>query len=86
MNMRQVLKARPKSPMNWVMIGVLITWTVFSLTTVWAVASDWSTQADKVTGMQGTIADHEQRLRIVEQQITEIATDVRWVREHLEEQ
>lgn len=46
---------------------------------VWTVSS-WSARIDAHTT---AIADHELRLRALELQTNQIATDVRWIREHL---
>lgn len=46
---------------------------------VWTVSA-WSARIDAHTT---AIADHELRLRALELQTNQIATDVRWIREHL---
>jgi len=54
------------------------------LGSVWAFSADRTRETKDVETNTRAIGDHENRLRSVETQITEIQTDVRWIRRTME--
>ena len=69
---------------GWVAIGLIVSWSLTVAGGVWAVASDRQVLMNRTTTHDQQIADHEQRIRVIEAQLQRIATDVRWIRTHLE--
>ena len=69
---------------QWLAIGLIVTWSLTLIGGVWAVATDRQslTLRSELNAVQ--LDDHEQRLRVIEQQLHQIRTDVRWIRHHLE--
>jgi hypothetical protein len=63
-------------------IGVL--WLSSLVAAVWAVSADRQSLFDCGEARDQTLADHEQRLRLTERQLTEIRADVKWIRHALE--
>jgi len=55
------------------------------LGSVWALSADRAGETKDVETNTRAIADHENRLRSMETQITEIRTDVRWIRQTMED-
>ena len=69
---------------QWLAIGLIVTWSLTLIGGVWAVATDRQslTLRSELNAVQ--LDDHEQRLRVIEQQLHQIRTDVRWIRRYLE--
>jgi len=51
---------------------------------VWAASADRARIEGEVQQHSRMVEDHENRLRSIEGQLGEIATDVRWIREQIE--
>ena len=69
---------------HWIAIGLIVTWSLTVLGGVWAVATDRQVLTIRSEVHASQLDDHEQRLRVIEQQLHQIRTDVRWIRRHLE--
>lgn len=66
------------------LIGMLLTWSATIVGAVWAASADRTSIVRQVDATVVRVDDHEARLRAIEKQTTEIATDVRWIRNHIE--
>jgi len=64
----------------WQALLVIGTWAATLLGTAWAVSADRAQLATQVEANAAKLADHEGRLRTVENTLITIATDVRWIR------
>jgi len=67
-------------------VGVLVTWSLTLIGAVWAASADRASIADRLEANSHRITDHEQRLRVLEQQLTQVSADVKWIRQTLERQ
>lgn len=63
--------------------AVLIGWLLTMLTAVWAVSAASTGAEKKLEATAERTQDHEARLRLIEAQVTTVATDVRWIRDSL---
>ena len=69
---------------HWVAIGLIVTWSLTVLGGVWAVATDRQVLTIRSEVHASQLDDHEQRLRVIEERLHRIETDVRWIRRYLE--
>lgn len=67
-------------------IAVLVTWSLTVIGAVWAVSAERADTLHELREQRTVAADHEARLRALERQAHEIAADVRWIRQALEQQ
>ena len=67
-------------------IAVLVTWSLTVIGAVWAASAERADVLHDLREQRNTVADHEARLRALEKQTSEIAADVRWIRQTLEQQ
>ncbi len=61
-------------------IAIAVVWACTFVGGVWMASADWSavkTQASRID-------DHEARLRQIENQLSNVAADVRWIRQSME--
>ena len=73
--------------LRWVPeIAVLVTWSLTVIGAVWAVSAERADVQHELREQRSTMNDHEARLRALERQASEIAADVRWIRQTLEQQ
>lgn len=80
----------PQPKRRWT-LGRLATWagsiaTALSILVgaVWTASADRATIRSRGETNEAKIADHEKRLRDVEEHLGQIAGDVRWIRETME--
>lgn len=66
------------------LIGLLVTWLLTIIGTVWAMSADRTAAMQQIKQTQGQVTDHEDRVRTIEKQMERIATDVKWIRDRLE--
>jgi septal ring factor EnvC (AmiA/AmiB activator) len=66
------------------LVGLLATWLITIVSTVWALSADRTQAMQRIEQTQVHVADHEERVRSVEKQMERIATDVKWIRDRLE--
>ena len=67
-------------------IGVCIT-ALFAMVGIgWGLANDRSNAMGRITATQLAVADHEQRLRTIEDIQATLAADVRWIRQTMEQE
>jgi hypothetical protein len=66
-------------------IAVLVTWSLTVIGAVWAASAERADALHDLREQRNTVADHEARLRTLEKQTSEIAADVRWIRQTLEQ-
>ena len=66
---------------KWVIIGLIVGWSLTAAGGVWAVASTTASLQADVAANTEAISDHEKRLRVLER----MAGDVRWIRKRLED-
>lgn len=67
-------------------IAVLVTWSLTVIGAVWAASAERADVRHELRAQQSALSDHEARLRVLEKQTSEIAADVRWIRQTLEQQ
>ena len=67
-------------------LGVVVGWFATIMCAVWVTASAHANLASAVYEVNTRVADHEIRLRLVENSQLQIAVDVRWIRESLTRQ
>ena len=67
-------------------VAVLVTWSLTVIGAVWTASSDRAEVRHDLRVQQGAVTDHEARLRALERQASEVAADVRWIRQTLEKQ
>ena len=78
-NGRRLLKWLPQA-------AVLVTWSATLIGAVWAASADRADVLHDLREQSAIVADHEARLRMLEKQAGEVASDVRWIRQVLEKQ
>jgi flagellar basal body-associated protein FliL len=66
--------------------GTLLTLAVGVVSFVWAASADRANVERTLKANEKRIEDHEQRLRAVERDVPEIATNVQWIRSEMERQ
>jgi len=71
----------------WKLAGaaVLVTWSLTIIGAVWAASADRAAIGSRLESNTARLADHENRLRLLERQSAEIAADVKWIRKTLEQ-
>ena len=52
---------------------------------VWAAAAERERLSSEAAANTAVIEDHEARIRMIERELNGIATDVRWIRAHMED-
>jgi len=73
--------------LRWVPeIAVLVTWSLTVIGAVWAASAERADVLHELREQRNVATDHEARLRALEKQASEIAADVRWIRQTLEKQ
>ena len=71
--------------LRWVpVIAVLVTWSLTVIGAVWAASAERADVLHELREQRNVAADHEARLRALERQASEVAADVRWIRQTLE--
>lgn len=65
-------------------VATLLAWASTLLGAVWVAGENWADVQGRLARQETNRVDHEQRLRVIERQITQTARDVRWMRQHLE--
>ena len=65
-------------------VAILVTWALTIIGAVWAASADRTSIATNVTANAQQLADHEARVRVLEKQTAQIASDVRWIRQAME--
>lgn len=72
---------------SWSLSGaaILVGWLLTVGGLVWAASADRSAIVSRVNASTAQLNDHEQRLRVIEPRLSEIAIDVKWIRKHLEQ-
>jgi hypothetical protein len=65
------------------LVGLLLTWSATIVGAVWAASADRTSLVRQVDATAARVDDHEARLRAIEKQTSEIAADVRWIRNNL---
>jgi len=76
-----------KRILRWVPeIAVLVTWSLTVIGAVWAVSGERADVLHELREQRNAVVDHEARLRALEKQASEVAADVRWIRQTLEKQ
>ena len=66
--------------------AILVVWTTSIFGLVWGLSSERADVLSRLNANTVQTADHEARLRALERQASEIAADVRWIRQTLEKQ
>ena len=67
-------------------IAVLVTWSLTVIGAVWAASAERTDVLHELREQRNAVTDHEARLRALEKQASEVAADVRWIRQTLEKQ
>jgi len=76
-----------KRMLRWVPeIAVLVTWSLTVIGAVWAASAERADVLHELREQRNVATDHEARLRALEKQASEVAADVRWIRQTLEKQ
>jgi hypothetical protein len=76
-----------QSLLRWVPeVAVLVTWSLTVIGAVWATSAERADVRHDLREQKSALIDHEARLRVLEKQTSEIAADVRWIRQTLEKQ
>lgn len=65
--------------------SVFVGWIIAMLGLAWSASSSYTALAHRVESTAATVTDHESRLRAIEAQVNQIATDVSWIRRRIEE-
>ena len=66
-------------------LAILVLWATSILTLVWGVSAERAEVISRINATITQAADHEARLRVLEKQSNEMAADVRWIRQALEQ-
>lgn len=67
-------------------VAIVVSWVLAVVSATWSASGQYQAVAMNVARNTATDADHEARLRVLENVTTQMASDVRWLREHLERQ
>lgn len=65
-------------------MAIIVGWFTTIIGAAWALSADRAETVGRITHAANAITDHETRLRVIETQTERIATDVKWIRAHLE--
>jgi outer membrane murein-binding lipoprotein Lpp len=75
---------RPGRHPKLAIIAVIVGWALTVAGGVWVTAAEHTRIASGVEQQASQIEDHEQRLRAIEREIGDVASDVRWIRGSIE--
>ena len=84
MNTRKQLRQGWSTWVGWLAVGLIVSWAVTVVGGIWGLASDRQALMGQAKVHSRQIEDHEQRVRVIERKLERIATDVQWIRRHLE--
>jgi type II secretory pathway component PulJ len=62
----------------------VVLWSLMIATALWGATAAFAAMMNQIERNKTVIADHEQRLRQNEQTLSQIATDLRWIRKSIE--
>ncbi len=64
----------------------VVFWVLMLAVGIWSAATVFAAMVSQISANEIHIADHEDRLRHNEQNLQQIATDLRWIRRSLEQE
>ena len=70
---------------DWGIFASTVTWIIAGILWVWVAIAGITTALGNIEANSQQLQDHEHRVRSIEQTLTEISTDVRWIRAELED-